>query len=431
MNRFIHPLSDSRRLGYLLACLCLFGSCNQEEALEPAAPTYPISLSVTPEIQGNSLTWSKIDGEAFERYWVIRSADSLPDDLKMESLGGLEAAQYDAPEITAFFDEEAPRLPVIYYKVIGDLGDRMVISPTVALRREVYGLDEIGAEMIVEPIYNTLFIKSHEDAIVTAFNYEKKDGLSSIGLSRYDMNLMAGAHNGKSELYAFERSSREVSIFPIEPLAKFTRHTFDRQIVSMASDGRGKLFVSFGGSDRKVGIFDRNSMNETGSITGGGASHLTIIPGGPPGGTRLLDFSGREVHAYNLDQNGTLVSRESRPVVGSSNNSQTIAIHPDGDFIMPFENGLAIDKNLNSVVTQIGGRSSTFAFTQDGSTLYHIRSSRVSIHEIPSFELMGDFRVGHSNIGIFSDTDDGKLLLVGNATIDGKFQAFVEIIPFP
>ncbi|MEM6262323.1 MAG: hypothetical protein AAGI38_07445 [Bacteroidota bacterium] len=419
-------------LGCFLSICFLIQACSDDEASEMVPFTYPISLEAQATIQGNSVTWSELETSEFERYWVLRSEDSLSDELDVTALAGINIADFGSSDTASFFDTNPPRIPVVYYKVLGDLGDRFVVSPTVAVRREVYPINKGTERLVIEPVHNTLFAKVFNEGIVTVFDYGNKEDLGSFGASRTNALLSSGVYNGRSELYVYERFSPELAIFPVGGQG-IERYTFDENVAGVTSDGNGRLFVSFEDTDDRLGVYERDGFQEIMKFSGNRRSSWDLLAMSPPGtATRLLLINAVQAEEFNFNENGDFLSRNTQQVTGASNFNSQIAIHPNGDFMVPFSNGLVMDQTLNSLTILAGTGSNSHAFSPEGTELYIFHDEKFKTYDVPSFRLKDAFTLSVNNIiGLFVDPDDRLLLLVFNTFYNEKWQTVVEIIPLP
>ncbi|MEM6262321.1 MAG: hypothetical protein AAGI38_07435 [Bacteroidota bacterium] len=423
---------------FIRACACIFllislviQGCKEDDGPEIDPSVYPISVSINPELGGVELSWTQINTRDFQRYWIIRSVDSLPDDIDVTDLTIEIAGQVDQPEDTVFTDTRPPQGSVIYYKVLAELGNRFLVSPTVPVVREFFPLGLRYGDAVIEPIYNTLFVRDQTGRLVTAFDYEEKKLLGTSSISSTNPNLSAGTFNGQSELYVHAIGNSELTVFRADSMFNPIQNDFLRNIASVAADNRGRLYIAFSDNAGTFRVHQRAGFGQVANFTGGQSFSQKLV-GVYPNGNDILDATPQQVELYRFDDNGDFITRITKSISAAGTQFlSSMAFHPDGEFVIPFRNGLILDKDLNPITLLSGNVVTSYAFSPDGNSLYVANGNTLSQLEVPSFRPLNTFLLGFSTKAIFVDPEDNKLLIVGDVVSGNNLQAVVEIVSLP
>ncbi len=142
--------------------------------MQPGEFAYPLEISVTQNQSVATLHWTEATVSTFEEYVILRSTDRIPDTPEPQvTANTLIIARVDQRSGTTLEDINVPIVDTIFYKVYANIGDRFLMSPTIAYDTHLHVLsfraDAMEAvpskhEMVaVDRALNTLFVYDYQN----------------------------------------------------------------------------------------------------------------------------------------------------------------------------------------------------------------------------------------------------------------------------
>ncbi|MEM7655881.1 MAG: hypothetical protein AAF399_07115 [Bacteroidota bacterium] len=426
-----------KALSYGLAlglCASLLWSCEREQ-IDNTDNGYPIELEITQIGNQVSLSWPEANISSFVEYRILRSPDSIPDELTQNVTNATIAGRILNYEEVEFLDDEVPFANRLYYKLLVDIGDRFLLSPTIAVDFDRTLLDISFSTAWYAGTGDQLYI---HDAFGTGdlhrYDLKKKEVAASKYFSNnFQAKLSLGEYDGKTELYLFDPFLNTFGVWDEMSLA-FVQSWNPPYGLTDVVRANNFLFLAVDDWNYPIRVSQRANFDQIEQVNlanGSVARNLTILQE-DPNGTELLSVSSRSLERLQFDAQGQHLDTE---VETSSDFREIVSetiFSPDGQYFIPYRFGGVYTTSDLQLFGNFGDENDffqEFAFAPEGDRLFALNSFTGIIEEysFPELERIGEINLEVNVREIF--VYENQLVLIGITFLNGFSQTYLEFIP--
>lgn len=419
-----------------LGLLCIVCFACERPKIDNTDNGYPIELTALLEDDGVKLSWTTTNISTFESYTILRSTDSISDDVATFFFSGDVLANVSEVEESSFTDENIPFAEYLYYKVVVDIGSRVLLSPTVRLDNNV---------TVLPFRYNSFFIDQRDHL---GYFYDLSFGL----VYQYDFineefpNSPILANSRPARIYTSEFAGGEVYFLNgTSTLSFYSQNPFQYkgslsadvsiydEVYSVAYQN-DFLFLTKDDYSSSLQIYDRASEELVTSHTFSNSSseHL-IVP--LPGDEHEIIIAGPySVKYYDFNEQGGISFQSEFTTASYSYFLNRPIISPDGEYVIPFQNGLVFQTNpiqqIGTIPLALTTRISSVTFSEDGTKIFVIPSSSTNLeveeYSFPELELLESHTIGFNPDEVF--VIGSKVYMVGSVFLNGSWITAIETI---
>ncbi len=415
----------------LLCTICF--ACERPE-VDNTDNNYPIELSVMmDEDDVVNLSWTATNVSTFDNYTILRSTDSIFDDLSSFFIAGNTIANISEYDESSFIDENIPFAEKLYYKVLANIGNRILLSPTVRLDNDVTVLDFSLGEFHFDKENQLGYFYVSNSGLVYQYDFINDNFPSNPQNPSVRPQRFYSGNYGGGEVYFIDGTST-LSIYSKEPFQYNTSlvsagSTYD-DIYSVVYQN-GLLFLTIDDWSSPLRIYDRASQSLVGSQTYSNSSSEHLLVPLPVGNNKFMIASQRNLLYYDFDGVGNVTSQSDFPIP-YYNLLDKPQVSPDGQYIVAFENGMIFQTNpiqqVGTVVSAGTGYFSSMIFSDDGNRLFVVPniSPEVQEYSFPDLQLVKSHQMPFSVRELC--TAGNKLYALGLVFINNRTATAIETI---
>lgn len=418
----------------ILGLLCMICFACERPEVDNTDNNYPIELSVTTGDGHAKLSWTTTNVSTFENYIILRSTDSISDDVANFFFAGNVIANISEVEESSFVDEDVPFTDHIYYKVLVEIGSRVLLSPTVRIDLELTILDFKYSQFHFEPDDQIGYFYDPNFGVM--YQYDFVNNIfpgSPITPSSIPSKLYSGSYGG-GEMYILDRTST-LSIYsqaPFQYQASLVSagSTYD-DIYSVAYQN-GLIFITIDNWNTPLRIYDRVSKNLVASHTYTNTSSEHLIVPLPEGENKFMIASQRNLEYYDFDGDGNVTTHTEFPIA-SYNLLEKPQISPDGQYIVPYENGMVFQtsptQQTGTLVSPGASWFSSIVFSEEGNRLFAVPNNppaRIEEYSLPDLKLVKSHQMPFGVGDICAAAN--KVYAIGAVFFNSKIVTAVETI---
>ncbi|MEM7367282.1 MAG: hypothetical protein AAF587_01705 [Bacteroidota bacterium] len=416
----------------ILGILCLVSIGCERPEINNSDNNYPLDISMTVEEDEVSLSWTRTNVSSFEGYVILRSPDSIPDDINILGPSPFFLGLIQELDETEFVDDEIPFAESLYYKVIANVGERMLISPTVRADFD---------RTILNFRFDQFFFNraNQKGYFIDNFSgqtnrYDFKDEKEESGLSFLGgISSMSFGDRDGGEIYTANQTNK-LSILNEETLTEKTSIT----VSSSTSTGiyhsiyRGDLlFMTTRIWNSPFQVYRRSTRALVDQFTYQSPSEERTIAFLSDSANKMIAASRSHLDYLHLSESGAIVERKDLAHFEFSFLLPQPVVSPDGEYVIPYTSGRVFSTNPIQVIGSVGNFTSNatdFAFSEDGTKVFAIRSfpAQVEEYSFPNLQLLKTHRLGIFLKRIFVEGND--LVVLGNIHTSGFEQTVIERI---
>lgn len=416
----------------LLLLSILFASflgCERPE-IDNTDKEYPINIALELTDDQVKISWPEVNISTFDSYFILRSTDSISDDINTFTINTTFLSTIQDSDETEFVDDQIPFAEKLYYKVLVQIEDRFLLSPTVAVEFDRTILDFGFDRFYMDQATGTGYFVNNNTSQVFQYNFDDDVVLgSTIVPNAWQLRLSFGMHAGESEIYMIDGSS-ELKILDASDLS--TKETFSVQndIFSVAYLN-SLLFVSTSNFNWPFLVYQRSNNNFVTQHEHENYYDFRTTALLSDTENKMLLCSRNYLDYFHLGASGDLITHTEESHFSSEQVLDVPILSPDKTHIIPYQSGNVYNTETLQVVGRVGLQGffyQSFAFSSDGTKIFANQNFSTVIEEysFPEMTLQNTHDIGIFTKYIFTRGDE--LVILGSIFLNGFEKTVVETI---
>lgn len=391
---------------------------------------YPIDITVNVEDDKVSLSWTRTNISSFEGYTILRSPDSIPDDVNILGPSPFFLGLIQEFEDTEFVDDEIPFAEKLYYKVLVNVGERILVSPTVRVDFDRTILNFRFDQFFLDKQSQKGYFIDNFSGQINRYDFAKEELETGLSFLSGVSSLSFSDHDG-GEVYATNQTSR-LSILSEDNLTEKTfisvsNSTFDGIYSSVFQNDL--LFMTTRIWNSPLKVFHRATRSLISQHTYENPSEQRTLAMLSDSSNKLIVASRSYLDYFHFNDSGIQLAHTDLGHFEFSFLLEQPVVSPDGAHVIPYVNGKVYSTNPIQLVGTLGGFTSNatdFAFSADGDKVFAVRSFPAQVEEytFPNLQLVDTHNLGIFLKKIFVDGDE--LVVLGSINTSGFEQTVIE-----
>ncbi len=394
-------------------------------------------LIVTPDFENGfvDISWESETLSTFEKYILVRSLDSLPDQVAPPPQSwGTELYEFEVRNQLTFKDEELPRVGHFYYQLYIDLGTHYTRSKIIKVKNPKTGVSNLTFRGCVHlPESDYLFLSSHNTLGIIKYNLKTELIEANRGnySSQFYKLFMGDAGQGQ-ELFVFNLQS---SFSALDPESLMIKQQVQLELSPghLSTSKTGYTFFAHGSINfpsNQISVVQRSDWDiKTAENSVSGAPFISAFL--DIENDIIIDASTHHMYLRSLQTDGHLTTIMEKNIdlgLDYTELKEHIAISPDGNLFMPYKSAMAFNADLE-LVKQNDLKSLCHLFSSDGNYIYAGGTGSVTVLNNSDFSIKETiFLEDNEAVVTHLFEIDNELVIVAHISNGGDINSDVLII---
>jgi len=407
----------------LLLGLFLLFSC-EEIVINNDDKLSTIELTITENDDGSSqLEWTMANTSSFQKYWLVRSSDSIPNSFHAIDLNNSILIELEDYKEHTYQDLPTELSNQAFYRVFVELNDRKLVSNEVTGANDIHIFNFLAVDVEFSVSANALYLLAHPSRNIYKWDISQSTLHTSNAANHSDnYGIEIETIDNQEHLIAFENSFDEFFSYDLdlnyEKAISFSGHACQDAAISNSGIILGSMF-----SAPSILTFDYHTDNLLHTFNSPNNSAVKKIEtiSNQSENHFIETGSDNKLHLYKVDSAGVVFEHTEQELTPPSYFND-IAISPDQQHFAGNTAGLIFNKDL-SLFGQIQSDVTfqNFAFSSNGEQLVAIRGNSskqdIVIYKFPELTEERVIPLGYSASHVFMKGN--QLVIIGQNYING------------
>lgn len=317
-------------LFFLVTVFCYSCNSDDESLTHVNENEDDISLSVERKGTAIELTWESINIDNFESYVIVRSSDSIPENLSPMDFNQDEIIfEFRNQTVTSSLDYNSLLDEDLFYKLYIQLTDGYLLSPTVEVKSTI--------DVLPFCIYHAALIPNTNHLILTGFNreiakydYVEKKILNYRLLPIEGNKVKVGDAGNGMEVFVNSSVSASLHILDIDNLETKVSKDFNSGFYDVAPSTKGFIALSFNDEFSGLKMLDRNDINNfLDEEEVSNHYHDRRLAISPVNDNHLIEVSKYILTLYEFSDDGQIISSNNVDILNNGSLKSNISFSAD------------------------------------------------------------------------------------------------------
>lgn len=342
---------------FLLISIFYF-SCKEE-----CPPLQSINFKVEKNGATYTCTWNKTNISSFKNYTIYISEAPIEENVNFNELV-ISPIHIDDQRISESVFNISELKSDLYFQLRVNISDRLLYSEVIHIENKnihifpIFSFDQV----LFYPEIQTLYFIEFSDNKLTAYNLITKEFVETILITGgYDIwfDRSAAGNNGMGEeLYLVDDLE---SILILDARTLEVKSTFEpnHPVTEVATNKNGMIAIGIEGN---IKLYERDGMNFLTELDEAVVGTTYGLEFSPDTINRLIHVGQTEIHTYDLNNNGEIVTHKTKPNPYQTNYyNAKLSVAPSGNYFTNHSNEI-FNADLNALARLISPYNTEYFF---------------------------------------------------------------------